>query len=200
MQQACHRWPLWWRPRLTGPWGAPTLCDRPVRPPVDRHPSVSQWLSLAPQFSSSQRTDGRRQGRDHVPARRTPPLRAHRDHRDGRSGDRTRGPRPGQCRLGAVHLRLVSGGQRSADVPGTGALVNAWWMRYTIATLDVTLISVGVGIMARDAIALLYFAVIVPYSFDRGRSPLLHRGDVGARLHRRAGCRAHPRPRRPGCT
>ena len=52
----------------------------------------------------------------------------------------------------------------------TGTLMHAWWMRYAVAALDVALVSVVVGIMARDALALLYFAVIVPYSFDRGRS------------------------------
>jgi methyl-accepting chemotaxis protein len=51
-----------------------------------------------------------------------------------------------------------------------GALSRAWWMRYAIATLDVTLVSVVVGILRHDSLALLYFAVIVPYSFDRGRS------------------------------
>jgi methyl-accepting chemotaxis protein len=51
-----------------------------------------------------------------------------------------------------------------------GALSRAWWMRYAVAALDVTLVSVVVGILRRDSLALLYFAVIVPYSFDRGRS------------------------------
>jgi methyl-accepting chemotaxis protein len=52
----------------------------------------------------------------------------------------------------------------------TGTLMHAWWMRYAIAALDVSLVSVVVGVMARNELALLYFAVIVPYSFDRGRS------------------------------
>jgi len=52
----------------------------------------------------------------------------------------------------------------------TGSLMHAWWMRYTVAALDVSLVSVVVGIMGRDSLAVLYFAVIVPYSFDRGRS------------------------------
>ena len=52
----------------------------------------------------------------------------------------------------------------------TGTLMNAWWMRYAVAMLDVSLVSVLVGIMAQDSLAVLYFAVIVPYSFDRGRS------------------------------
>lgn len=52
----------------------------------------------------------------------------------------------------------------------TGTLMHAWWMRYAIAALDVTLVSVVIGIMGQNSLALLYFAVIVPYSFDRGRS------------------------------
>jgi methyl-accepting chemotaxis protein len=52
----------------------------------------------------------------------------------------------------------------------TGTLMNAWWMRYAVAALDVSLVSVVIGIMAQNSLALLYFAVIVPYSFDRGRS------------------------------
>ena len=52
----------------------------------------------------------------------------------------------------------------------TGSLMHAWWMRYAVAALDVSLVSVVVGIMGRDSLAVLYFAVIVPYSFDRGRS------------------------------
>lgn len=52
----------------------------------------------------------------------------------------------------------------------TGALRTKWWMRYVIASLDVTLISLVVGFMRQDALALLYFLVIVPYSFDRGKS------------------------------
>ena len=52
----------------------------------------------------------------------------------------------------------------------TGTLMHAWWMRYAVAALDVSLVSVVVGIMGQNSLALLYFAVIVPYSFDRGRS------------------------------
>jgi methyl-accepting chemotaxis protein len=52
----------------------------------------------------------------------------------------------------------------------TGTLMRAWWMRYAVAALDVVLVSVVVGLMRQNALALLYFAVIVPYSFDRGRS------------------------------
>jgi methyl-accepting chemotaxis protein len=52
----------------------------------------------------------------------------------------------------------------------TGTLMHAWWMRYAVAALDVTLVSVVIGIMGQNSLALLYFAVIVPYSFDRGRS------------------------------
>jgi hypothetical protein len=52
----------------------------------------------------------------------------------------------------------------------TGILMHTWWMRYAVAALDVSLVSMLVGIIGRDALAVLYFAVIVPYSFDRGRT------------------------------
>jgi methyl-accepting chemotaxis protein len=52
----------------------------------------------------------------------------------------------------------------------TGPLSGVWWMRYTVATLDVALISTVVAVMAQDALVILYFLVIVPYSFDRGRA------------------------------
>ena len=51
-----------------------------------------------------------------------------------------------------------------------GPLSGAWWMRYAMATLDVALISAVVAAMHQDALVMLYFLVIVPYSFDRGRS------------------------------
>jgi len=51
-----------------------------------------------------------------------------------------------------------------------GPLSGVWWMRYAIATLDVALISAVVAAMRQDALVMLYFLVIVPYSFDRGRS------------------------------
>lgn len=52
----------------------------------------------------------------------------------------------------------------------TGPLSGVWWMRYAVATLDVSLISAVVAVMREDALVMLYFLVIVPYSFDRGRS------------------------------
>lgn len=52
----------------------------------------------------------------------------------------------------------------------TGSLMRVWWLRYAVATLDVALVSVVIGIMQQNSLAVLYFAVIVPYSFDRGRS------------------------------
>ncbi len=52
----------------------------------------------------------------------------------------------------------------------TGALSSVWWMRYAVAALDVALISTVVGVMRQDALGILYFLVIVPYSFDRGKS------------------------------
>lgn len=51
-----------------------------------------------------------------------------------------------------------------------GPLSGAWWMRYAMATLDVALISAVVAAMRQDALVMLYFLVIIPYSFDRGRS------------------------------
>jgi methyl-accepting chemotaxis protein len=51
-----------------------------------------------------------------------------------------------------------------------GPLSGVWWMRYTVATLDVALISAVVAAMRQNALVMLYFLVIVPYSFDRGRA------------------------------
>ena len=51
-----------------------------------------------------------------------------------------------------------------------GPLSGEWWMRYAVATLDVALISAVVAAMAQNALVMLYFLVIVPYSFDRGRA------------------------------
>src|SRR5690349_18695330 len=48
----------------------------------------------------------------------------------------------------------------------TGVLRSVWWMRYVIATLDVALISAVVAVMRQDGLVVLYFFVIVPYSFD----------------------------------
>ena len=44
------------------------------------------------------------------------------------------------------------------------------WHRYAFATLDVTLVSTVVMSFGNESLALLYFIVVVPYSFDRGRS------------------------------
>jgi len=52
----------------------------------------------------------------------------------------------------------------------TGPLAGRWWMRYAIAALDVILVSTTVAVVRQDSLAVLYFLVIVPYSFDRGRS------------------------------
>ena len=51
-----------------------------------------------------------------------------------------------------------------------GPLSGVWWMRYGVATLDVALISAVVAAMRENALVMLYFLVIVPYSFDRGRA------------------------------
>jgi Methyl-accepting chemotaxis protein len=52
----------------------------------------------------------------------------------------------------------------------TGMLASVWWMRYAVAMLDVALISAVVAVLRQDAGIILYFLVIVPYSFDRGRA------------------------------
>ncbi len=52
----------------------------------------------------------------------------------------------------------------------TRVLSSVWWMRYAIATLDVALISAVVAVLRQDALIILYFLVIVPYSFDRGKA------------------------------
>ena len=51
-----------------------------------------------------------------------------------------------------------------------GPFSGMWWMRYIVATLDVALISAVVAAMRENALVMLYFLVIVPYSFDRGRA------------------------------
>jgi methyl-accepting chemotaxis protein len=52
----------------------------------------------------------------------------------------------------------------------TGVLRTRWWMRYVMATLDIVLISMMIMTMRQDGMAVLYFLVIIPYSFDRGKS------------------------------
>ena len=52
----------------------------------------------------------------------------------------------------------------------TGLLAGRWWMRYAVASLDVLLVSTTVAVVRQDGLAVLYFLIIVPYSFDRGRS------------------------------
>jgi hypothetical protein len=44
------------------------------------------------------------------------------------------------------------------------------WHRYAFATLDVVLVSTVVMSFGNEALVVLYFLIIVPYSFDRGRS------------------------------
>jgi methyl-accepting chemotaxis protein len=55
-------------------------------------------------------------------------------------------------------------------VLATGILSGAWWMRYAVAALDVALVSTVVSVLKQDSLIILYFLVIVPYSFDRGRA------------------------------
>jgi methyl-accepting chemotaxis protein len=52
----------------------------------------------------------------------------------------------------------------------TGTLSTVWWMRYAVALLDVGLISAVVAVLRQDGLIILYFLVIVPYSFDRGKA------------------------------
>lgn len=52
----------------------------------------------------------------------------------------------------------------------TGMLASVWWMRYAVAALDVALISAVVAVLRQDAGIILYFLVVVPYSFDRGKA------------------------------
>ncbi|MHB0948656.1 MAG: methyl-accepting chemotaxis protein [Gemmatimonadaceae bacterium] len=47
---------------------------------------------------------------------------------------------------------------------------HAWWYRYAFASLDVLLISAVVATFGAPGLVVLYFLVVVPYSFDRGRS------------------------------
>lgn len=51
-----------------------------------------------------------------------------------------------------------------------GTLSNVWWMRYAIAALDVALVSAVVAVLRQDVLIILYFLVILPYSFDRGKA------------------------------
>lgn len=44
------------------------------------------------------------------------------------------------------------------------------WHRYAFATLDVFLVSTVVMSFGNESLAVLYFIVVVPYSFDRGRA------------------------------
>lgn len=44
------------------------------------------------------------------------------------------------------------------------------WHRYAFATLDVFLVSTVVMSFGNEALVILYFLVVVPYSFDRGRA------------------------------
>src|SRR5689334_20041077 len=44
------------------------------------------------------------------------------------------------------------------------------WHRYAFATLDAVLVSTVVMSFGNEALVVLYFLIVVPYSFDRGRS------------------------------
>ncbi|MFL5581600.1 MAG: methyl-accepting chemotaxis protein, partial [Gemmatimonadaceae bacterium] len=44
-----------------------------------------------------------------------------------------------------------------------------WWYRYVFATFDVALVTLIIALFAYPALVSLYFLIIIPYSFDRGR-------------------------------
>jgi methyl-accepting chemotaxis protein len=52
----------------------------------------------------------------------------------------------------------------------TRAETHRSWHRYAFATLDVFLVSTVVMSFGNEALVVLYFLIVVPYSFDRGRS------------------------------
>ena len=45
-----------------------------------------------------------------------------------------------------------------------------WWHRYAFATLDVICVSTVVMAFGNEGLVIIYFLVVVPYSFDRGRA------------------------------
>ena len=51
-----------------------------------------------------------------------------------------------------------------------GPLRGVWMMRYVLALFDVCLVSLAVAMLRHDALVIMYFLIIVPYSFDRGRA------------------------------
>ncbi|HKO16467.1 MAG TPA: methyl-accepting chemotaxis protein [Gemmatimonadaceae bacterium] len=69
---------------------------------------------------------------------------------------------------------VVSGGGLLANylltTLATRADTHRWWHRYAFASLDVLLVSTLVVAFGDEALAALYFIIIVPYSFDRGRA------------------------------
>lgn len=62
----------------------------------------------------------------------------------------------------------------------TGLLRTRWWMRYAMASLDIALISMMIVTMRQDGMVVLYFLVIIPYSFDRGKGLGYFTGSVSA--------------------
>ncbi len=55
-------------------------------------------------------------------------------------------------------------------VLATAALSGVWWMRYAVAALDVAPVSTMIAVLKQDSPVILYFLVIVPCSFDRGKA------------------------------
>ena len=80
----------------------------------------------------------------------------------------------GLVKVSVLAILLIAGITVLANLTltalATGALRGVRAMRYVIATLDIVLITMTVAIMRHDALIILYFLVIIPYSFDRGKS------------------------------
>jgi methyl-accepting chemotaxis protein len=74
--------------------------------------------------------------------------------------------------VGAVVLAalVTTGANALLTWLATGPFRSVWWMRYIIATFDVLLVSMVIALLRQDGLVILYFLVIVPYSFDRGKA------------------------------
>src|SRR5262245_59079261 len=69
----------------------------------------------------------------------------------------------------AVTLGIITVNQLLVRLT-TSSGTHRWWYRYAFATLDVILVSTVVMAFGNEALVVLYFLVVVPYSFDRGRA------------------------------
>ena len=72
----------------------------------------------------------------------------------------------------SVFLTLVASLVANAGLTwlAVGPLRAVWLMRYVLALFDVCLVSAAVAMLRHDGLVMLYFLIIVPYSFDRGRA------------------------------